>query len=93
MAWIRIVISTVATVVAFLIALVAFAYNGYVEDDPSSPAHTLSFAIPWFLATVVLAGLVSGAIASQARRYHWSWWALLLALAMAYWAVAALPLN
>jgi hypothetical protein len=92
MAWIRISVSAAATVAAIWLAELAFAYNGYEEDAGSGENHTLVFAIPWSLATIALAGLVCGAIVSrsQQRRGRWSWWALLLAAAMALVVVAGL---
>ena len=88
MAWIRWGISAVAIPAAVVVALLAFAYNGYEEDAGSGEVHTLVFAIPWSLATIALISLVLGAAISRSRLGRWSWWAFLLVLVMALVAAA-----
>lgn len=83
MAGVRTLISAILLACAAVYALLVLALNGYREDDGSPPAHTLWLAIPWAVATIVLAVLVLGSIVDRERRERWSWLALGLACAMA----------
>jgi hypothetical protein len=68
---------------AAVIAFFGVAYHGYKEEYASTPADTLWWAIPWTVATAVLAVLVVGSVFDRTRRPQWSWLALGLALVMA----------
>jgi cell division protein FtsW (lipid II flippase) len=82
-AGIRTLISAMLLACAAVYALLVLSLNGYREDDGSPPLHTLWLAIPWTVATIVLAVLVLGSIVDRKRRERWSWLALGLGGAMA----------
>src|SRR5215218_8531705 len=82
MARLRLTVGAIALAVAIVIAFLGFAYHGSQEDGGSTPANTLPYAIPWSIATAVLAVWVIGAIVSAPRQERWSTWALTLAFLM-----------
>lgn len=79
----RTLIGSIFLVCAGAIALVGIDSHGYQEDFGSEPVNTLQWAIPWTVATGVLAVLVLGSIFDRIRRPRWSWLALGLAVVMA----------
>jgi hypothetical protein len=82
-AGIRTFIGFIFLVCAAVIALISVSAHGYQEDFGSEPVNTLQWAIPWTVATGVLAVLVLGSAFDPTRRPQWSWLALGLALLMA----------
>jgi hypothetical protein len=81
MASIRTLVGAVLLVCAAVIAWLGLGLEGYKEDAGSTPVHTLDWAIPWTVATAILAVLVLGSLHPN-RRERWSWLALGLAVAM-----------
>jgi hypothetical protein len=92
MAWIRIGIGLVATILGALIAWVLVAVNGYQVEYGSGGFHTLGLGIAVAAITAAVAVLTVGAILSSKRRDRWSRWAveLLLAFAIVLLLIAAL---
>jgi cell division protein FtsW (lipid II flippase) len=82
MALLRTLLGVVLLVCAAVISFLGIAYNNYKEEAGSTPLHTLDWAIPWTVATVVLGVLVLGSL-HPSRRERWSWLALGFAVAMA----------